>query len=140
MGEKFNCNGSLISQSTKSTMVTTQSETAKTQPDNNITHNVCSTNNNSSEDSTKKTEWTRIKPKGLYHDNRRLLKHRAKNCECFVCYREIHKLPPAETHEEYVSKIKADIAQREIKRATKKAKSDIKSGKQKIISIFFEKI
>ena len=42
---------------------------------------------------TKATQWTRLSYKGIYHDNRRLLKHRAKNC---VCYREIDKLPPME--------------------------------------------
>ena len=83
--------------------------------------------------------WTRLNYKGpLFHDNRRLLKHRAKNCECFKCYREIYKLPPAETHQEYVATVKAKVEERDIKRAKKKAKKDVKSGKQSTIKTFFQ--
>jgi hypothetical protein len=67
-----------------------------------------------------------------------LLKHRAKNCECFKCYREIYKLPPAETHQEYVATVKAKVEERDIKRAKKKAKRDVKSGKQSTIKTFFQ--
>ena len=59
--------------------------------------------------------------------------HQAKNCECFTCYREIHKLPPMETHKEYVTSIKSDV-----KRAKKKAKKDVKSGTQSTIKTFFQ--
>jgi len=83
------------------------------------------------------TEWTRLNYKGIYHDNRRLLKHRAKNCECFVCYREIYKLPPMETQQEYVSSVKNKIEEREIKKAKRMAKKDIKNGKQRTMKQFF---
>jgi predicted GIY-YIG superfamily endonuclease len=79
---------------------------------------------------TDKPQWTRLNFKGIYHDNRRLLKHRARNCECFVCYREIYKLPPKETHQEYVSSVKNKIEEREIKKAKRKAKKEVKNGKQ----------
>jgi hypothetical protein len=62
------------------------------------------------------TEWTRLNYKGIYHDNRRLLKHRAKNCECSVCYREIHKLPPMETQQEYNTSITKKKDERVIKK------------------------
>jgi len=75
--------------------------------------------------------------KGIYHDNRRLLKHRAKNCECFVCYREIYKLPPAETNEEYLSSLKAKMKEREIKKSKRLAKKDVKAGKQATIEGYF---
>ena len=81
--------------------------------------------------------WTRLNYKGIYHDNRRLLKHRAKNCECFTCCREIYKLPPGETHEEYVTTLKTKIDQRAIKRAKERAKKEVKTGKQKPIDNFF---
>jgi predicted GIY-YIG superfamily endonuclease len=81
--------------------------------------------------------WTRLNHKGIYHDNRRLLKHRAKNCECFVCYREIYKLPPMETHQEYVATVKSKVQEREIKKAIRKAKKDVKTGKQGSIKFFF---
>ena len=88
---------------------------------------------------TEKPVWVRLNYKGPWlHDNRRLLKHRAKNCECFKCYREIYKLPPAETHEEYVATVKSKIKERDIKRATKKAKKDVKIGKQATINTFFQ--
>ena len=86
---------------------------------------------------TAKAIGARRKYRDIYHDNRRLLKHRAKNCECHICYRDMYKLPPAETHEEYVSTIKSNITDREIKRAKKKAKQDVKAGKQSTIQNFF---
>ena len=82
-------------------------------------------------------KWIRLKQKGIFHDNRRLLKHRAKNCECFVCYREIYKLPPAETHEEYVDKLKTKMKAREIKRTIRIAKKEVKKGQQATITSFF---
>jgi anthranilate/para-aminobenzoate synthase component I len=87
-----------------------------------------------------KPEWTRLNYKGIYHDNRRLLKHRAKNCECSVCYREIYKLPPMESHQEYIATVKSNVEKREIKRAIKKAKKDIKEGKQGRIETFFTEL
>jgi hypothetical protein len=86
---------------------------------------------------TKYTEWTRLNHKGIYHDNRRLLKHRAKNCECSVCYREIHKLPPTETPQEYAATIRNKIHERSKKRAKKQTKKDIKMGKQGLMEQFF---
>lgn len=83
------------------------------------------------------TEWTRLNFKGIYHDNRRLLKHRAKNCECSVCYREIYKLPPPETQQEYVAAIKKKKEEREIKKALRMAKKDVKAGKQRTMKQFF---
>jgi predicted GIY-YIG superfamily endonuclease len=81
--------------------------------------------------------WVRLNHKGIYHDNRRLLKHRAKNCECFVCYREIYKLPPAETHDEYVNAMKIKMKEREIKRAKRMVKKQVREGKQGTIDQFF---
>lgn len=85
----------------------------------------------------KKPIWTRLNHKGIYHDNRRLLNHRARNCECDVCYREIYKLPPAETHEEYVETMKHRMKEKEIKRTKKLAKKEVKKGIQRTIDQFF---
>jgi len=98
------------------------------------TSTVTTTTTNAKE----KPVWTRLNHKGIYHDNRRLLKHRAKNCECFVCYREIYKLPPAETREEQVEAIRCKMKEREIKRTKRLAKKDIKNGKQRTIDQFFQ--
>ena len=84
-----------------------------------------------------KPVWTRLKFKGIYHDNRRLLTHRAKNCECHICYREIYKLPPAESQREYVAAVKSKKVEREIKKAKKKARKDVKVGRQRSIDAFF---
>jgi hypothetical protein len=73
----------------------------------------------------------------LLHDNRRLLEHRAVDCRCEICLREINKLPPAETFQEYVSTRKNKREEREIKRAKKKAKKDVKTGTQSTINRFF---
>ena len=86
---------------------------------------------------TEKPVWTRLNFKGIYHDNRRLLKHRAKNCECDICYREIYKLAPAESQREYVAAVKSKKAEREIKKAKKKARKDVKVGRQRSIDAFF---
>jgi hypothetical protein len=81
--------------------------------------------------------WTRLNHKGIYHDNRRLVQHRVKNCQCHVCYREIHKLPPATTREEYVSLRRSKKDLRDIQRTKKLAKKEVKSGKQSTIVKFF---
>jgi predicted GIY-YIG superfamily endonuclease len=80
--------------------------------------------------------WTRYNYKGpLYHDNRRLLEHRERNCECFTCAREMAKLPPQQTQAEYIASCRFE--EREIKRAKKKAKKEVKKGKQATIKKFF---
>ena len=84
--------------------------------------------------SIEKPVWKRLNHNGVFHDNRRLLKHRARNCECFVCYREMYKLPPAETHEE----LKSNINEREIKKAKRLAKKEVKTGKQSTINSFYK--
>jgi hypothetical protein len=98
---------------------------------------VTSRNSDDAKISTEKSVWVRLNKKGIHHDNRRLLKHRAKNCECFVCYREIFKLPPAETHDEYVQSLRIKIKERETKRTKRMAKKDVKAGKQTTIKQYF---
>ena len=88
--------------------------------------------------SIEKPVWKRLNHSGGFHDNRRLLKHRARNCECFICYREMYKLPPAETHEEYVSGLKSNINKPEIKKAKRLAKKEVKTGKQSTINSFYK--
>jgi len=85
-----------------------------------------------------KLNWTRLNYKGIYHDNRRLLEHRAKNCKCHVCFRELHKLPPAETFREKYATHNSKLAEHEIKRAKKKANKEVKAGKQASIKKFFK--
>ena len=81
--------------------------------------------------------WTRYNYKGpLYHDNRRLLEHRERNCECFTCVREMAKLPPQQTQAEYIASCRFE--EREIKRAKRKAKKEVKKGKQPTIKKFFK--
>ena len=99
---------------------------------NNSVKSVCD------DPSIERPLWKRLNHKGVFHDNRRLLKHRARNCECFVCYREIYKLPPAESHEEYVSRLKSQIKEKEIKRAKRFAKKEVKVGKQLTINSFYK--
>lgn len=84
-------------------------------------------------------EWTRLNYKGVFHDNRRLLQHRAKNCECFVCCREIYKLPPMETQSEYLTALKTRIELREIKKAKKTARKEVREGKQGQIDEYFRR-
>ena len=81
--------------------------------------------------------WTRINYKGEHRDNRRLIEHRERDCQCEICYREINKLPrTVPLREKYaVRKLKEDI--RENKRAKKKAKMEVKDGKQACIRNFF---
>jgi hypothetical protein len=69
-------------------------------------------------------------------DPRRLLKHRKKNCECCICYRELAKLPPVETQEEAMASYKFE--EREMNRAMKHAKRQVKQGKQATIKNFFK--
>ena len=107
--------------------------------DDSTVRNLIDTNTSPTSATNKKskfTEWIRLNHKGIYHDNRRLLKHRAKNCECSVCYREIHKLPPMETQQEYVATIKNKIEEREKKRAKKATLKDVKTGKQRLMDQF----
>jgi hypothetical protein len=85
----------------------------------------------------KYTKWTRLNHKGIYHDNRRLLKHRAKNCECSVCYREIYKLPPMETKQEYAATVRSKVEEREKKKSKRMTQKDIKAGKQRLLEQFF---
>ena len=89
-------------------------------------------------EATEKGTWIRLNHRGINHDNRRLMKHRARNCECFVCYREMFKLPPSETHEEYVSSMKIKMKEREIKRIKRIVKKEVKTGKQATINSFFK--
>ena len=92
---------------------------------------------NSTETADEKPVWIRLNYKGIYHDNRRLLKHRAKNCECHICYREIYKLPPAQTHSEYVAAVQSSIHKRAKKKAKKEANKEVKVGKQRSIDMYF---
>lgn len=73
----------------------------------------------------------------IFPNNRRLLEHRARNCDCDVCYREMYKLPPAETRKEYVESIKRKVREQEINRTKKLAKKEVKAGKQGTIDKFF---
>ena len=82
--------------------------------------------------------WTRLNHKGPLHDNRRLLRHQEKNCECDKCYRELAKLPPAETNEERITKYKHTLEVREMKKLKKITKAEVRSGKQKTINAFFQ--
>ena len=70
-------------------------------------------------------------------DSRRLVAHRGwKNCySCPTCCLELAKLPPKETNEERIASYKFE--EREIKRAKKKAKKEVKNGKQASMTKFF---
>jgi hypothetical protein len=68
---------------------------------------------------------------------RRRVSHQKKNCECDGCLREMMGLPPAATKEEEIASWK--IEEKAVARAKKKAKKDIKLGKQKTVSSFFGK-
>ncbi len=82
--------------------------------------------------------WTRLNYKGIHHDNRRLLEHRARDCDCDTCHRELAKLPPKETYQERIAKRKSKSDEQEIKRTKKQAKKEVKSGKQASIKSFFQ--
>ena len=73
--------------------------------------------------------------KSHHYDKRHIVKHREKNCECVSCYREIWSLSPIQTQEEIQQSY--CFEEREVKRAKKKAKSDVKKGKQHSIKTFF---
>ena len=81
--------------------------------------------------------WKRIDYKDDKHDNRRLLVHRAKNCECEVCYRELKKLPPADPIREKIIARKHKLEERKIRKAKRLAKTQVKEGKQACIRNFF---
>lgn len=72
----------------------------------------------------------------IYRDKRRLLQHRAKNCECWKCSREMSGLGPLETDEERIASYKFE--EREIKRAKKAVAKEVKAGKQHAITTFFK--
>jgi DNA recombination-dependent growth factor C len=84
-----------------------------------------------------KLNWTRINYKGENHDNRRLVEHREKDCRCDVCYLEINKLPPRVPVRQQIQSKKQILEDREIKRVKKKAKKEVKDGKQACIRNFF---
>jgi len=65
----------------------------------------------------------------------RLLKHRKVNCECHLCWREIAGLPPPLTFKEEVTAYR--FQEREIKKAKREAKKQVKNGKQSTISSYF---
>jgi hypothetical protein len=84
-----------------------------------------------------KLNWTRLNHSGSDHDNRRLVAHRATNCQCEVCYRELNKLPPDDPIREKFAARKIKLEDREVRRAKKKAKMEVKAGKQACIRNFF---
>ena len=81
--------------------------------------------------------WTRLNYDEENHDNRRLVEHRKRDCQCEVCYRESNKLPPEEPIRQKVETRKKKLEDREIKRAKRKAKMEVKAGKQACIRNFF---
>jgi hypothetical protein len=84
-----------------------------------------------------KLNWTRLNEKSIDGDNRRLLEHRVKDCQCVVCYREINKLPPDEPlREKYIAR-KQKLEQRAIRKVKRLAKVEVKAGKQASIRNFF---
>ncbi len=85
-----------------------------------------------------KLNWTRLNYKGESHDNRRLLAHRAKDCRCDVCWREIEKLPPAEPLSVQYTARQQKLYDKEVRRIKRKAKKEIKEGKQACIRNFFK--
>ena len=84
-----------------------------------------------------KLNWKHIDYKDDQHDNRRLLIHRAKNCECEVCYRELKKLPPADPIRGKIIARKHKLEEREIRKAKRLAKTQVKEGQQACIRKFF---
>ena len=81
--------------------------------------------------------WTRLNYRGEDHDRRRLLEHRARDCHCEVCDRELKKLPPDDPLREKYAARKMKEEEREKKRVKKKAKREVKEGKQACIRNFF---
>jgi hypothetical protein len=84
-----------------------------------------------------KLNWTRLNCKGEDHDNRRLIEHRVRNCQCEVCFRELNKLPPDDPVRVKYALRKHKEEEREKKRVKKKAKKDVKAGRQACIRNFF---
>ena len=64
-----------------------------------------------------------------------LLEHRRRNCECCECWQYIYRSGPPETNKERIARYRYD--DREIKRAIKQAKIDVKEGRQFTIDAFF---
>ena len=81
--------------------------------------------------------WVWLNHQGENHDSRRLLEHRAKNCQCDLCFRELNKLPPDDPIREKYAARKQREEDREKRRVKKKAKKDVKAGKQACIRNFF---
>lgn len=81
--------------------------------------------------------WTRLNYNEEDHDNRRLVEHRARNCECEVCSRELQKLPPVEPVRVIYASKHFKKEQREIKKVKRLAKKEVKAGKQASIRNFF---
>ena len=84
-----------------------------------------------------KLNWVWLNYQGEDHDSRRILDHRANNCHCEVCYRELNKLPPDDPVREKYAARKLKEEEREKRRVKKKAKKDVKEGKQASIRNFF---
>ena len=84
-----------------------------------------------------KLNWVRHNYKGDNHDNRRLVEHRERNCMCETCFLEMNKLPPPDPVRVKMAMRKKKLDDREIKRAKKKAKRELKEGKQACIRNFF---
>ena len=66
---------------------------------------------------------------------RRITSHREKNCECIKCWRG----PIPVTDEEERNELATYFHSKEIKKAKRAAKRDVKNGKQKKIQAFFKK-
>lgn len=84
-----------------------------------------------------KLNWVRIRDKKCNTDNRRLVDHRERNCQCEICYREVNKLPPEDPIRLKLAVRKTKMEEREIRRVKKKAKKDVKEGRQACIRNFF---
>ena len=83
-----------------------------------------------------KLNWVWLNHQGESHDSRRLLDHRAMNCLCDLCFRELNKLPPEVPLQEKLAVRKQKQEEREKRRVKKKAKKDVKAGKQASIRNF----
>ena len=84
-----------------------------------------------------KLNWTRLNYQGDREDNRRIVEHRERDCRCEVCYLEINKLPPQEPLREKYKARKLKSEERNVQRTKKKAKQEVKDGKQACIRNFF---
>jgi hypothetical protein len=84
-----------------------------------------------------KLNWTYLKHKGEDQDCRRLVEHRERNCHCEVCIREMNKLPPDEPLREKYAARKLKKEDRERKQVKRKARKEVKAGKQACIRNFF---